>query len=142
MRAITKSRFILRRKVATTGPLLFPTATTSVLDWDCILGEAAQQTRVHTITGSASARFRDRRRRRRRRLAGGPVAVIDVVPSAVVNLARFYAAPSVVVSLCFYHCAAEPCRHAHSRSDGWLQNLKALLEEHPQALVGEIGEKP
>eukprot|EP00752_Nemacystus_decipiens_P010441 g9302.t1 len=28
---------------------------------------------------------------------------------------------------------------AHSRSDEWLQNLTALLEEHPQALVGEIG---
>eukprot|EP00903_Cladosiphon_okamuranus_P021639 g19894.t2 len=29
--------------------------------------------------------------------------------------------------------------NAHAKSEGWLQNLKALLEEYPQALVGEIG---
>lgn len=31
-------------------------------------------------------------------------------------------------------------RKAHSRSQGWLRDLTALLEENPRALVGEIGE--
>ena len=31
-------------------------------------------------------------------------------------------------------------RNAHSRSEGWLRDLTALLEENPRALVGEIGE--
>lgn len=30
-------------------------------------------------------------------------------------------------------------RSAHSRSQGWLRDLTALLEAHPEALVGEIG---
>lgn len=39
-------------------------------------------------------------------------------------------------------CVAELFRNAHSRSEGWLRSLTELLEEHPKALVGEIGEKP
>lgn len=111
----------------TSSALLLLLPTSFDLGWDCILGEKHEKNVDYSLAPLV--------------LRCLLLLLLLLLVSLVVG--RFFANIFPVLLLSLHDttpASLTRLRHAHARSEGWIRNLTALLEEHPQALVAEIGE--